>query len=82
MTQYTVQLSGGGGGCWVWEGQARLFHVQEGESPCQCSLSKALEEVRNEGVPQLPFHWAEFVLNFGGDPLHSLLEVGGLIRRP
>ena len=58
--------------CRVWGGQGCLFHWQAGDSPPWCSLSEALEEVRNEGFPQRLFRWDEGIPNVGGDPLHQL----------
>ena len=69
ITQDAVQFSGAV--FQVWEGQARLFHGQAGDSPTRCSLSEALEEVRNEGVPQYLFHWKKGIPNVGGDLLHE-----------
>ena len=54
MTQHAVQFLGGPFSR-IGEGQDRLFHSQAGESYPLFSLSKTLEEGRNEGVPQRLF---------------------------
>ena len=53
-TQHAVQFLGGPFSR-IGEGQDRLFHSQAGESYPLFSLSKTLEEGRNEGVPQRLF---------------------------